>query len=464
MKSQNAKQELIKSIEVCINNNFINKNYREIAPTLKDRIKIDKIADLFNKNIQVPMLKLSEMYWIAKELKTFMMNKKHSIVYEVIKKEGKKEKVKITSNEIDPSNFFTDIEIRNFETEPVQIETKDENSYVFENVYRVTDKQFIIPAIQIKELVDLVYSNFVKYDFRMQRETEKVEYKGIKYERAKTYNKSIKEIRDEMLNHTYIPTAISFNILKTGEEQFLYNDDNHTLTIVKDDMTYISIIDGYHRLMASLEALGIDANLNQTMQLNIFNYDIAEARHFIFQESKKNAINPLLIKHYNQNNIYNSLASEIVNEGNRNNNKLYEMIGTTLEDVKLLDKLTTFDIFTTALEQNFQLDADDMRQKRKIKSYMVEFFNELLSIYKEELRDIKTSRKNNYILHLNSFYLYVYIANEIQFTDNWQDKLEKILNMIDFNKNGRLAELGIENEKITKKSINEIKKYVKDLI
>lgn len=453
MLSRTSEQELKDNLIIAIDDYEVNKLFSELAKALQHKIKISKLSDLYRKEIQLNMFSLYELYHLSKGLK--------NIVSKIDLKN-----TNLSEKDFEVEKYFTKIEIEKFENYVEEIEeTQDSNVIVLHDVIEVVpDKQWIYGKSSVKEIANIVYKGLVKYDFRMQRQTEKVKLRGKYYERAMVYKKSIREISNAMLNGEYDPTAITFNILKNGFEKYEYDKETLTLTIIKDDDSQISIVDGWNRTVSGLEALNVNPDLNQPMMINIIHRDINGARAFIRQEAHHNAINPALLKFYDTANVYNEITRAIGEDGNKKTNLMFGNVGTEMLDVQNLNKYTTFEILQIAIEDNFKVKEDDIRERRMIKQYLNSYFNELVSILKDEFAKVRMGIREDYSVHHNTFYGYIALASVLYNKEQWEDKLFNIIQNIDFSKENKMwKEFNIEKDKMTAKPKKAIYDYFKSL-
>lgn len=429
--------------EYTTNEDYIDKS-EDIALKLKEKVRPVRIAKVFNNQLDTSMLQDYEIYYLAKALFKWFQG----------------------GDRIDPSKFFTTNEIEKYENMS-SIDTSKEkpNRIIFDNCVQVTNNMWSVGKISIQNLVQLQHDSLVVYNKETQRETEKrVTLTGVK-ERIKVYKKSVKEIKENMLDGNYFPTVISYNILSNGYEKFSYDEDKQRLVIEIDDDSECSVIDGFHRLRSADEALRTNPNLEQYMQANIFHLDVHGARRYILQESKKNEINKELLSYFDTDNVASKLINDLDLEGTSTTNFIKGNLAQDLESVRLLNKYCTYETLIKSVEDNFKLDKKDIRNTRQIKKYLVEFFNELLSIYKEEFSNVAKSRIDSFVTSNNAFYGYMAIAGTLYQQKDWQKELEITLSKINFNRNNdEWKSMGMSTENIAKKQTTSIYKLFKSFI
>lgn len=453
MKYIKALEDLHDTLESFLNIYEVGQKRESLILELKENIDIRKLFDIFNKDLPIGMLNKKDLYYLLKGFKNFH-DKNEDII-------------KFNNNLLEPTNYFTDIEIDDIKHTLVIPENTNNELFLFENVIKLDEKQYIVGKITSKQLLDLIYNNFVKYDFSMQRESEKVSRNGITYERVKIYSKSIKGIKESMKSNRYRPTAISINILDRSDDEdiedeslvdthFFYDEKDKTFLLSSKDR--VSLIDGMHRLYAIMECANEDPNFEQLMQLNILFLTQKEARDYIYQEGQKNPIDKAHLNRFNSTNIYMNIVSELEKMGNKNDNLIQGLIGTDKNDVVLLNKFTTFTKFSEALKENITLKDNDFRERRRLKSFLNLFFNDLISLNDVEFNNIGKIEDRLYT-NPNLIYAYIRVAMILRnkFKNNLDDKLLDILDSEEFTQEIKyiIKEIGNKFD-ITKKSRDEI--------
>jgi len=445
MKKPNSRNELndILFDHFTVNNEFIKKS-EAIALELKTKVYPNRIAEVFNGQIDLDMLQDYEIYFLAKAL--------------FIKFKGGKI--------IDPSNFFTVLDMEKYEGMPdIDYSKERNNQIIFNDCYQVTPTMWSCSVVPITYIASLQNDSLTIYNKDTQRETEKRHTPSGVKERIKTYSKSIAEIKSAMKSHTYFPTAISYNVLANGYEKIDYDAEKKRLIIEINENNECNIVDGYHRVKSCIEALRDDPDLKQNMQVNIFHLDVATARMYILQESKKNEIAKELLSYFNTDNIASKLINDLDNEGTSTSNFIRGHLSPDFETVNLRYKYCTYATLIKAVENNFKLDKDDVISTRKVKEYLIDFLNEVISIYKDEFKDVKKSRETSFKTYNNIFYGYIAMAAKLFGQSKWQDKLKAGLDEIDFDReNKQWQGMGLTSKNISGKQINVLYKLFKNHI
>ena len=442
MQNEKSEQELRNVILFYLNLYEVIKDSSKATNELQNKIQLKRLLKIFSQQVPIENLKKSEMYFIIKYFSEHMYNKE------------------IKSK---PIEYFTEIEIAKFEDlEDIDNTKRINNRLVLTGVKEVIpDKQWVLAHTDNHEIANHFYDGFVTYNFKTQRDTEKVELFGQTVEKARFFKESIKDMVKLMKDGDYKPTAMSYNILATGQEAYEYDGKTETLTI---DNSEIDIIDGANRSQACVVLHENNEEVTQIMQLNIFHYDELEARSYIKQEAMKNEIKKEVLKAYDSTSIYNTIAREIGDMGSSGTNFMYSHVGSDYMSVEKLYKYCTYGTLMDAIKFSYKLDKRDTMAKRRVKNYLVSFLNEIISIYRRDFDNVKESRKANFITYNNMFYGYIALSKVLEGQENWEDRLAEILSNIDFSIYDKfLINLNVGKEIIIKRQIKELENYFKNL-
>jgi hypothetical protein len=412
--------------------------FNSVHQTLKDKnITKGQSRGIFNKVIALESLDLPLLYWFTKAL--------YAETKEVM---------------INPNKFFTEIEEEEFSKikadTNIDIKIKD-GSLILKNVSQLNDDHWTT-NLTYKQISNLYNNGLIKYNPKSQRNLKSKIINGSVIEKININKKSIKEIKDLMLKGLFIPNTITLNILKSGEEEIGYNENEKIIDIKGE----IDIIDGFHRSLAILEAIRENPKLEGSMIISLCNFDIGKASGLIVQEDKRNKINKEHIKYLNQENLENQVIK------NLNENVKSELRGLITTDIVLVKNNKALMLFNTvadAVEMQFELN--NQRDTRKVSDFLIEFFNELTGIMYDDFKDIANSRNNSVATYSSMFVGYIVIARDFYYNnyENWQNKLEIILEKIDFIKHNELwTDLKLTENRLLKKDYKKIIKYFESIL
>ncbi len=196
----------------------------------------------------------------------------------------------------------------------------------------------------------------------------------------------------------------------------------------------LNLIDGAHRLKAAENALLVNPSLDKNFILVITNFDVNRANDYIRQKDKRNPINREYLETKDITNLSNDVVRGI------NESSTCDIKGKIVSDEFLLKEtegLTLFSIMAKTIDSLWELET--RRDVRELTNYLVDFFNELVGLYPNELKNnITSGRQDSFINHRNMFIYYLVIAKEIQGKYNWEEILLDILSDTDFTSNNRL--------------------------
>ena len=340
---------------------------------------------------------------------------------------------KVTDNVlVDPANYYDTMELNqidNFKLELIEEDIK--YPIIFKGMQRKSHDMWV-GLIDLQRFVKLHQFGASTYDFRIQRDPKHIKYGDTTIKRANINPVSVKEMTDEMIKGNYIYDDVTLNILADGNENFIFKEYKG----FKDfgDIVYnggtLNLTDGAHREKSGESALLINPNLQANFTLILTNFNVDKAIQYIRQKDKRNPID----KEYLESKDMENLNNDIIRRLNENSES--ELKGLIVTDDFLLREgfgLVSFSTMSNTVENLWNIKI--RKEINDISDYLIEFFNELVGIFPEELKlNIKENRNKNYINHSNMFVYYLTIAKEIQGKTNWKELLCKIINNTDFNK------------------------------
>ena len=291
-----------------------------------------------------------------------------------------------------------------------------------------------VGTISLQKYVKMCQSGIATYNFETQRDPAFKKYKDNVIKRININPKSVIEMKDMMLNDTYLYDDVTLNILSDGSEKFGFRKimDNVGDLIFEDGI--LNLTDGAHRLKAAESALLVNPNLDKKFILVITNFDVNRANDYIRQKDKRNPINREYLETKDVTNLSNDVVRGI------NESSICDIKGKIVSDEFLLretEGLTLFSTMAKTIDNLWELET--RRDVRELTNYLVDFFNELVGLYPNELKnDITASKRDSFINHKNMFIYYLVIAKEIQDKYNWEEILSNILSETDFTNNNRL--------------------------
>lgn len=352
---------------------------------------------------------------------------------------------------ISVDKYFTETEIQEGEKFRYITEEKQGFPVVFENVMKVADDYYIttLTAQRIKELYD---SFVITYNKETQRNTITRKIKNSVIELININWRSVQDIQEQILKGLFITNAITFNILKNGEEEFEYDENNRTLTVYKGQ---IDILDGFHRSLGMINAVIINPEVQYITAVNITNFDVDKARRFIVQEDKKNKIARKHIEAFKE-----TLENFVVRKINESPNcDLKGKIATNARLIYYNQAIVEFEVLAKAIKHYF--DMKTHREANQVAEYLIEGFNEIVGLYADEfLNNYAQAKQRTVVNHNYTFIGYVALLAKIKDKSNWKEILYNTLQRIDFDiSNPDWKEIGLFDNRLTIKNIESIGKY-----
>lgn len=331
---------------------------------------------------------------------------------------------------VDPSMYYDAKELETIEQYHIRTENKKTTfPIIFKNMIKYAENKWV-GTISVQDFVQINQNGLVTYNFETQRNPIYKKYKGVTIKKANINPSAVKEITERMINNTYEYDDVTINILADGREDFQFNVIQDSLgDLIINDAT-LNLIDGAHRLKGAEGALLRSPDIQGNFILVVTNFDVDEANHYIIQKDKRNPIDREYIEAKDITNLNNDVVRKI------NESMKSDIRGKITTDEYLInegDALTLFSIMSKTIGRLWKVET--RADSRKLSNYLIDFFNELVGIFPDELKkNIKNTRNKNYINHPNMFIYYLTIAKEIQGEEDWEDLLEIIIEETDFSK------------------------------
>jgi len=335
-----------------------------------------------------------------------------------------------TDIEINVEDYFTKVECDKWKGYKEEVSTS-KNIYpiVFEDVQQVNEKtwQFVM---SIQQLNKLDAENLLIYNFRTQR-NPKITVAG---EKINLDTNKVNEIKERLLDGKQFPTTIKLNVLRTGEDRIIYNSKNRTLTI--EEGSFINIIDGYHRKVASALACENNSNIQFNWQMTITNMTEKEAHDYMVEIDKQKPIKREYIESKDYNKSENLIVDAIMDD------RLSELAKVMKDDdsyIKLNRALTKKSIIAHAIKENYEDELKVGINIRNIARWIIEVTDYLMGLYTDEfiVKPYQIKESSN-INHKNIFYGYIALSKALYGNKDWKELLKHKMDSIDFDKNNTL--------------------------
>ena len=422
----------------------LNKHIKEIQTDKKiiEGIKLElskhkiipgEIQRVINSNLKLNELDLSFLYLFTKS------------IYNLIKIE-----------EINPKEYFTEKEIKVAERyEGETIKDKLSLPITFDNVASLGSEDYIA-TISIEKIVDLYESNLLEYNFQTQRNPKLRKSKENIIMTPNLNKKSVKEIAEHILNNTYLPDTITFNILADGNDDIVYNAKTKQLTIQNGE---IDVLDGFHRINGCLQAYKQNQEIELNLQLAIKNYNLRKAQSYVAQVNTINKIDKTHLQTLKADRYADTIVKELQRESD-----LRGLIVQTSRITSLNKGLVTYSILADAIHQEFNIKSK--KEALDLAEYLTRFFDYLIGSFQDEFKNnIEGVREYSLINNNNIFVGYVVLARRLQENDMSVKEIERIVRGVDFNKdNPTWEELGIlENGRVVGKNRKKITSFFEKL-
>jgi hypothetical protein len=340
-------------------------------------------------------------------------------------------------NKISPEKLLTKIEIE--KAKNMIVNRKKDSIYplFIENVNIDADEDYstIFLLTKIAEWFD---NRTFKYNHETQRPLISKFYGGQEGKEIDLNENNVKAIQRNIVEEKQIPDEITLNILQTGDEEIHYDSKKRILTIHSGD---VSVIDGWHRLVAARKAYYENPEANFYLKVRIVHWDIDRAKAFIYQKSLGSQLDPFAKKVYD---VYNPI-NQVISKLNTNpKSNLKNKIGSDKTD----NSKIKFDIFYDTLNILFNIKSNS--EVVSVSNYLKDGFN-LITDNNISLLDEKHDDRLliTHMVILSKFYKNI----------EWEDKVMDMIDRLD------IAELlAIPYKTINKVFIKKIEEYLSEKV
>lgn len=319
---------------------------------------------------------------------------------------------------IKPTNFLEEAEIdavKKHKREVADVDMSD--LLVFENVTQLS-KDMWTTVVPIQRISALYNNMAVSYDFKTQRQAKHVVLREGIIQTPDVNRSSVEEIRDKLLEYSFVPNTITFNVPIEDGNKIKFDKSKERLTIEDKVLT---ILDGFHRSLGIIAALQNNPQLEYNFIIVITNFTVDKARQFIVQEDKRNPISKAYLKSIDESDEYTTVVN-ILNEDSKS--ELRGKITTNHSLVASGDALVTFEFLHAIIKELWEINS--FYDAETVSDFLRSFFNHLISIFPLNSREAEDMYKER------MFVVYLIIAKRLYDKDNnYQNyDLEEIISSI----------------------------------
>jgi hypothetical protein len=352
---------------------------------------------------------------------------------------------------VNPSEFFTKIEVETFTDYKLSKEEELPEDIVFPNMNQI-NSDFYLGDITCQYLTQLDAGNEFIYNFKTQRDPI-VDTWGNKKINIKT--KNVEEIVDGLLSGEQFPTTIVVNLLRDGNDYLSYNPKTRELTVRGTK----NLVDGMHRKVASAIAMSKNPELNFRWIFVLTNYSEIKAQKYMVEINKQQKMKQEHIKSMDTSKMGNVVVDAIKDISSSEFASKIKDSDKELEFGGLVKKstlaLTIDDVYKDKL-QNKVYVKQIAQHISNMMDYIIGLNVEEFVVHPEE------TKKNSYINHKNMFAGYVALSAELYGDKDWEDKVENVLKKIDFSvDNNYWKDLGLTDTEMSKSTRGKLYKFFK---
>lgn len=294
------------------------------------------------------------------------------------------------------------------------------------------------------------------YNFLTQRNPVKKARKNgtIKLE-PKVNKRSVKEIKNLLLEGKFLPdTPITINVLNDGNDEIFYDEEN--LTLIIETATELDILDGYHRILAVVEAVEENPDIEGYLYVSIRNYDLETARFYLGQHNSFNTFDKTHVRRLKSLDLADKIIEEVVSKSALKG-RLAQNTAVKLK----FNEITNFAVLSDTVQAVFA--PKNGKDKIDISQMLITYFDYLFGSFEDAfVNNVKEVHKTSWINHHNTFVLYVVFAHalyEKYGKDIPVDEIPRMVNAVDFTKGSSEFDVIIAPQ--GKVNSNEIKRNIR---
>ncbi|MGG0754930.1 DNA sulfur modification protein DndB [Brevibacillus laterosporus] len=329
-------------------------------------------------------------------------------------------------------------EVKLIEYAPERVKNESLLPYTFTEAIQsdLDDYDTLITERQILELID---GNIIQYNFETQREAKIIKSSNsptgiIKV--PKINEEALKDITKLILAGKLVRTTIILNARLNSSDsgqEILFDRKGRTLTVTEG--TKLDCIDGFHRIMAVVNALKINPDVKMTFGLRVVNYSEKKAQILFSQINTFTSQSASRLAEMRQ-----SFSSYVVKQL-REESVIGDKISSS--DSLFSDQLVTFNVLDSIIDETFH--PTNIIEAKNVVNILKETFDSIAMKYPNEfITEVDKSKKETVVNQNHMFNAYVVLAKKINDLGLPISDITKILSKFDFSRSNPLwQEVGI---------------------
>jgi len=355
---------------------------------------------------------------------------------------------------VDPKEYFTKIEVQNLSDYKLEKKTEANEEIIFPKMNQVAPG-FYSGTISAKYLAELDAGNEFVYNFKTQRDPVFDVY-GLK--RIHLNKTNVKEIVDGLLSGEQFPTTLVVNVLKDGEDKISYNEKTGDLKVISGTK---NLVDGQHRKVGTSLAIESNPDLDFNWLFVVINYSEIQAQRYMVEINKQQKMKQEHVKNMDTSSLGNVVVDTIKDTNSEFGTKIKDN-DKELEYGGLAKKST----LVVAIEEVYKDKLTNRLQAKPIAKHIANIMDYIIGLRVNEfIVNPEETKKTSYINHKNMFAGYVALSEKLFGDKDWEDKVEQILNNIDFSLNNPFwKDNGILDNDMKKSTRNILYKFFRDLV
>jgi hypothetical protein len=323
--------------------------------------------------------------------------------------------------------YFTDNEIKNYEYYEITDNKTESYPINFNGAVILTPnesnpKQFGF-YLSVKRLKNLYAAGLLQVIPELQRGGSRNIYDELK---TKVNRRRVKEIADKISNGEFFYNSISFNLIDDDEAEWNYNDGKITIT-----SGLLIVPDGNHRAFSCESISDTNPHINDMFHILFTVLTPSETRKKIDQEWNTEPVSASQ-KVYMSNNNSNMILNMVLRDEELDP-LIKRHISISSEKKSTNQSAFLYSDVVSAIKKHYNgNDLGTRVEQKEVANWLVQFFNQIAYIYKDDLIDFTHVRKTKWHVSSCAMYGFINLSKQIQNKNEWKLIMSKVLENIDF--------------------------------
>ncbi len=340
-------------------------------------------------------------------------------------------------------DYFTELELRNYEYFEVDDQTKVSYPLKFENVENLKPNEIVSKQygfyLTVKEIKRLHSAGILQVIPELQRGGVKNAYDELK---TKVNKSRVAQIAERISEGEYFFNSISFNLI--NDDNAIWDYDGSKLYIEKG---LIIVPDGNHRAFACESIPDNDPHMDDKFHVLFTVLTPAETKKKIAQEWNTEPISKSQ-KEYMVINNSNRILDMVLRDDDLDD-LIKKNIATSSDKRLVKSSIYVYSDISKAIQKYYNGNKISTREEqRELSDWLVMVFNRVAFLFGDDLKNASTLRRKKWNLLPYAMYGFIYLSKELYKKPNWKTIFDQCIRSIDFSNTADFTGNSLEKTKI----------------